>query len=143
MEGHTYIMEIDSIYQDKFFDATGQLLAQGRVQYWKELDQKLKDFDRKKLCLLPVGTLPPDEGTVQNGKKQGFDTPNSAPRNYQDRYHIDNRVWRHKGTQNTPRSRFQQGFNRQVQGSRHLPLIHPRHSKSARKIRRLLRSHAL
>ena len=52
-EGHSHIVEIRSLNQDRFFDQCGKLLAEGRVQFFKELDHVLKEFDRNKIELMP------------------------------------------------------------------------------------------
>ena len=43
IEGHSHIMELTSLVKDEYFDNAGKLLASGRIQFWKEFDQIIKD----------------------------------------------------------------------------------------------------
>ena len=78
-EGHTYIIELISLNDDKFFSSSGELLADGRIQYWKEIDHIIKEFDIKKISLLPVAPV------SQSPKKKVI------KKSMNDQYHVDNR----------------------------------------------------
>ena len=95
-EGHTYMLELNLLNEERYFDKAGKLLGMGRVQLWKEIDQHLKDFDRKKVNLLP-GLLQKETPSKpqQQQQQQQLRTPTrqqQRPRKL-DRYHVDNRQW--------------------------------------------------
>ena len=93
-EGHTYMLELKTMDDERFYDRTGCLLSAGRIQLWKELDQQLKEFDRKKnnlLPQLPKNLLLKSKPSQQQGRS---DQPKViTPKRVQDRYHVDNRPW--------------------------------------------------
>ena len=95
-EGHTYIINLTSLKNDKFFSSGGELLADGRIQFWKELDHVLKEFDRKKITLLPHDTNASAAALPKASKK--FSPKAPVPIN--DRYHVDHRPNRGRPKEN-------------------------------------------
>ena len=103
-EGHSHIIEIRSLNQDRFFDQCGKLLAEGRIQFWKELDHIMKEFDRNKAELLPRR---PNSSLKEPVKPQKHNAPEPIPspapvkkssfyhmQPRRDHFNIDNRPFR-------------------------------------------------
>ena len=107
MEGHTYIMQIDSTNNEKFLDASGKLLASGRVQFWKEMDQIIKDFDRKKSTLMPFN---PNAATGEEKK------PITTKKSTNDRFHVDNRECKPKRANSWHTRKYPQGAHGSGEG---------------------------
>ena len=48
-----HLMYIESMNEFLHFDYQGMLTREGKVNFWKELNQKMKDFDRGHIDLQP------------------------------------------------------------------------------------------
>ena len=55
-ENYMYILDIESLddTQSSYFKTNGRLADSGKEQYWKELDFKMKKFDRRQMDLKPI-----------------------------------------------------------------------------------------
>ena len=50
---NTYILEVSSLDMQQNFTLVGSLNADGKKQFWKELDYHFKRYDRKEIKLVP------------------------------------------------------------------------------------------
>ena len=50
---YCHLMYITSINEFLHYDYQGNLTPQGRVQFWKEVDEKMKNFDKGRIDLKP------------------------------------------------------------------------------------------
>ena len=105
-EGHSHIIDLKSLNKETYFDKNGNLLTEGRIQFWKEVDSIIKDFDRNKLELTPrkpyISAVSgnPWETPQKTRSTPSFTGNNPSPScnqhqqfsAYNDHYHVDNRL---------------------------------------------------
>ena len=84
-EGYLHIIDLQSLIDENYFDHQGNLLAAGRIQFWKEVDMILKEFDHNKIELLPRQPL----HSAGSGNPYQMERSHSKP--VLDKYHVDHR----------------------------------------------------
>ena len=50
---YTYIMDLDSCLTKSHFDHSNRLNADGKIAFWRHIDDQLKKFDRQEISLKP------------------------------------------------------------------------------------------
>ena len=57
-ERHTHTLKVNTASDGSNFDNWGRLNATGKVEFWKNVDEQFKDFDRSKTDLKPSKSAP-------------------------------------------------------------------------------------
>ena len=106
---HHYIMDVDpKINNADYFLQTNQLNGEGRVRYWKEVNECLKLFEDDKLTLAPASDTERSDNRHQSSQQQNYKLPPLPPKRENNSASKDQRNYNRpqQHYDNRPRSHF-------------------------------------
>ena len=72
---NAYILDAGSVLKYTHFDLCGKLTSSGRIAFWKEVDSKIKIFDRQEVSLKPHRIVSESRREETNRKLNKLPTP--------------------------------------------------------------------
>ena len=84
-KGHFIIDITDKMSDTAYYTVRNELNSDGRIRFWKEVDNKIKDFDHHKISLkpIPVPEKSIDKDAMQRRRKMPTPPPNNRAQRFQ------------------------------------------------------------